>query len=335
MNPRISMYYDINKDGAKEWIFYDWVTNHLKVYERHFSNPVSTKPKINAKDGLLNIGVRYSETNESQIFIQKESGLYFYSYQLNSYYWMRYLFFAAVYILILSLVKLIQYGQQIQEKKKLLLEKEIASLQLKTIKNNVDPHFVFNAINTISEMTLMENKLEADDFIMKYSRFMRTTLEHSDKISTTITEEVNYTENFIRLQQIRYRNNFKYAIDIENSVNKAQVVPKHIMFTYTENALKHGIGGIKNGQLLIEIYMDGRTLVITIQDNGVGLRKATKRNANGTGNGLKIMHKIFELYESRHQTRIEHNLIELVENGEPVGVKATIKLTPKKEKNAR
>ena len=102
-------------------------------------------------------------------------------------------------------------------------------MQLKTIKNQVDPHFVFNAINTISEMTLMDNKLEADKFITRFSGFMRETLNHSDKIVTSLKEEIDYTENFIKLQQIRYNYSFDLEINIDKTINQDTKVPKHVL----------------------------------------------------------------------------------------------------------
>ena len=117
----------------------------------------------------------------------------------------KYVVYIGVFLIISGLVFLIMKLQKIRMQKQRAIEKEIAELQIKAIKNQVDPHFVFNAINTISEMTLTDNKLEADDFICRFSDFMRNTLQSSDKISTTLKEELEFSENFIKLQKIRYQ----------------------------------------------------------------------------------------------------------------------------------
>ena len=70
---------------------------------------------------------------------------------------------------------------------------------------------------------------------------MRQTLQSSDKISATLKDELEYTENFIKLQQIRYNQRFDYTIQLDKAVNVDAKVPKHVLFTYVENAIKHGL----------------------------------------------------------------------------------------------
>ena len=322
---------DIDKDGSKEWVFYDNAVKELAIFDSEFMHPVIQK--IDKAGKLLKtIGVRYAKNNDSQIYIQIDGKVFIYAYRLNSYYALRFLVYLVIYGAVLGIVFLILKGQQIREEKQRAIETEIADLQLKTIKNKVDPHFVFNAMNTIGEMTLTDNKLEADDFICRFSDFMRMTLAHSDKISTSLKEEVSYTENFIKLQQIRFKNSFNYSIYIDKKIDRKTKVPKHSLFTYTENAIKHGLGSVENGLLSIHISQLKNSILITIQDNGVGMRKSTEKKANGTGNGLKIMRKIFDLYEDRYKTKIKHQVEELFEDKKSAGVKVSIHVTTKTEK---
>ncbi|WP_181374549.1 sensor histidine kinase [Polaribacter aquimarinus] len=319
--------YDINKDNRKELILYDNNVYTLTIYDESLKHAVSVSLPT-SKTKLVEIGVRYPNATDSQIFIHLESGVFYYNYVLNPYYPVRFLFYFGVYGFVLLLTFLIAKGQQIREQRKRKLEKEIADLQLKTIKNKVDPHFVFNAMNTISEMSLMDDKLEIDRFISRFSNFMRGTLEHSDKISTTLKEEITYTENFIKLQQIRFNHQFEYSISVDKNIDKSFKIPKHSIFSYVENALKYGLPSQEKGNLKIKIDKIKQQIVIQIQDNGAGFNKANKKNHKGTGNGLKIMNKIFNLYENRYKTKIEHTVQELKNETEIKGVLVTIKITP-------
>lgn len=304
--------YDINKNGAKEWICYDYEKSTLSIFDFELKNNIFVNLPRNLQ-GFVNIGVRYPESGDSQIYLQSDRSLYIFSYTENPYYYFKYGFYLGIYALILFITFIIAKGQKLRENKKRAIEQQIADLQLKTIKNQVDPHFVFNAMNTISEMSLQDNKLEIDRFISRFSNFMRSTLAHSDKISTSIKEEIAYTENFIKLQQIRHQHQFDYVIEIENSIDQSLKIPKHCIFTYAENALKYGLPSQEKGQLTISIYKEKKQVMIRIEDNGPGFGKEIKKQ-KGTGNGLKIMNKIFALYENRYKTKITQQVTELKEN---------------------
>ena len=316
-------FYDVNKDGTKEWVFYNANTSKLIVYDANFKHKVSINYLKDYKM-LTNMGVRYPENGDSQIFLQFDRGIIIYSYKENPYYNLRYVFYIGVYIAVLAFTFLMAKGQQLREQKKRKLEQEISELQLKTIKNKVDPHFVFNALNTISEMTLTDNKLEADNFITKYAGFMRKTLENSDKIATSLNEELEYTKNFIELQQIRHQHSFEYKIVFDKKIDKKLKVPKHILFTYVENAIKYGLANKPKGLLIIDIRQEENKLSIKIKDNGWGFRKGHQQSNIGTGNGLKIMNKIFDLYENRYQTKITQEIHELKANNDVLGVEVRL-----------
>jgi LytS/YehU family sensor histidine kinase len=220
-------------------------------------------------------------------------------------------------------VWLIQKGQNLRNAKQRAIETEIAELQLKTIKNQVDPHFVFNAINTISEMTLMDNKLEADRFISRFSGFMRDTLQHSDKIATTLIDELDYVENFINLQRLRFNNAFDYTISIDKAVNKEFLVPKHVVFTFVENAIKHSLAFSKKGILTIKAKKTNQNLILVIEDNGLGLNPKLPKGV-GTGNGLKIMDKLFKLYAKLYKRKIKYLITDLSTISEQTGLRVEV-----------
>ncbi|WP_299547612.1 histidine kinase [Seonamhaeicola sp.] len=324
---RYAYLYDVNGDETKEWLVMHNDYKHVSIYTLNFKQPV-TFELSGPEEARVNLGFREIRTNKRQLFFQKDKFLMYCDYRENPLYIYQYGIYIAIYFGILGLVFLILKGQSIREAKKQAIESEIAELQIKTIKNQVDPHFVFNAINTISEMTLADNKLEADNFICRFSDFMRDTLQNSDKIMTTLKEELEYTENFIKLQKIRHNNSFDYDISVDSAINTETKIPKHVLFTYVENAIKHGLtlNPIK-GMLKIEVKKQKQGMLLTVEDNGVGLRKSKANNKHSTGSGLLIMEKIFDLYAKLNKKKIIHNMIELkdkVDNNK--GVRVEIKI---------
>ena len=137
-----------------------------------------------------------------------------------------------------------------------------------------------------------------------------------------------YVKKYIALQQVRFNNQLNYQLKIENSVNLKSQVPKHILYTYIENAIKHGLTNTNN--LLIKIGVENKknALVLRVEDNGGGFNATNNTKINSTGNGLLIMEKIYNLYARLYKKKIVHSIIEIVsKNNKIVGVKVEIKIS--------
>ncbi len=320
--------FDILNNEAPEWLILPKDASKTTIYDSNFQHPVTFFTTSDSLQGdNLNVGLKLLVNGRKQIFIQNGNYVDYISYKKNPLYYFQYGIYAAIYFGVLGLVLLVLKGQRIRDEKRRAIEKQISELQIKTIKNQVDPHFVFNAMNTISEMTLIDNKLEADKFIGQFSNFMRDTLKHSDKITTTLKEELAYTENFIKLQQIRFNQSFKYTINIDDEVNLNSKVPKHVLFTYAENAIKHGLSLKENGVLKIEVKQTNEILLLSIEDNGVGIVDQGESKTNSTGNGLLIMEQIFELCTKLYRNKIKHRVVELTDKkGAKAGIKVEIEI---------
>ncbi|MGB5382526.1 MAG: histidine kinase [Lutimonas sp.] len=316
---------NIDREGSDEWLEIDMSNQKIWLYQDDFEDP-ATAP-LPEGNSYSNFGMIHTREGNRQLYLQTGKSYSVFNYAKNPLYGLKYLIYLLIFLFVLGLVWLIQKAQRIRTEKQRKMERQIAEMQIKTIKNQVDPHFVFNAINTISEMTLMENKLEADDFICKFSDFMRDTLQHSDKITTTLKEELDFVENFIQFQRMRYQYRFNYEMDIDKKVDINTKVPKHVIFSYVENAIKHGLSGKKEGGLVkIKAYQKNRVLHLIIEDNGGGVQ--THKRKDSTGNGLKIMEEIYSLYGKLFKQKISHTFKELKdEKDHPSGVRIEVKLT--------
>lgn len=318
---------DIEENGHPNWIEIHPDKSTVTVYEQDFKEAISLAIPgggfVNLKPDLKKNGV-----GANDLFFRDGNDYYLYSYDKNPLYYLKYLTYITIFLLMYGLVWLIRKGVKIKMEKQHAIENEIAALQIKNINNQINPHFVFNAINTISEMTLMEDKFEADSFISKFSKFMRGTLEHSDKITTTLDSELSYVENFIKLQQQRFKNRFAYELSVDSNVIVSSKVPKHMVFCYVENAIKHGLSHKKeNGLLKIHISQDHEYKTIVIEDNGIGIQNGKRDRKDSTGNGLKIMNHVFELFYKLYKKKIDHEIVELYnQQGKKSGLRVTLKM---------
>lgn len=315
----------LSKKHSFFWVVSDPDYRNLKILDNNFKNPVEFQ--IDEK-GTQKITPRVlqSETGMNDLYIQSKNKFYIFSYSKNPLFPFRYLSYLILFFMLYGIVLLIRKGQQLKMEKQRAIENEISALQIKNINSQIDPHFVFNAINTISAMTLMENKFEADTFISKFSNFMRGTLNHSDKIRVSLKDELDFVENFILLQKIRYNDRFDYAISVESNVNLETKIPKHVLFTYVENAIKHGLSQTKGkGMLKISTSQQGGRLHLIVEDNGPGIILSNSNKTDSTGNGLKIMEKMYGLYAKMYKTKISHTLTELKDGaGKKAGIKVEI-----------
>ncbi len=316
---------DFDENGKPEWLVKSNDQKKLTIYQNDFKDPVEFQIPNISEDNLRH-GLKQIRKNENEIYFQKGNYQYIYKYGKNPLYIFRYLIYLGIFLLVLSIIWLARKGQKIQLEKQRAIEDQISELQIKTIKNQVDPHFVFNAVNTISEMMLTDDKLEADRFISKFSKLMRETLQKSDKITATLQEEIDYVENYIQLQQIRFSNSFDYKIKKDINIDYQTLVPKHVLYSYVENAIKHGLSDrSKKGMLIISAKLKNKNILLSVEDNGGGIDISKNNKRNSTGSGVKIMEDMFTLYEKLYKKKIKHKMVELFDKDDKkIGIRVDV-----------
>ncbi len=234
-------------------------------------------------------------------------------------------------LIIITTLAIIYFIWRFRRKRKQRIEqteKQISELQLKTIRSQMDPHFTFNALNSISSVIYKEDKEKAYRYFTKFSKLVRSSLEVSDKITRSLEEEIDFTKNYLDLEKIRFKDQFEFLIHTDNNVNMETKVPKMILHNYAENAVKHGLKHKEGNRILkIEIFLHDDVLNISIKDNGVGRKQARALNEFSTGKGLKIMNTIYDLYFKLYKVRIEQEIEDLSDDlGNATGTRVIVKI---------
>lgn len=156
-------------------------------------------------------------------------------------------------------------------------ETELASLQLKFLKAQMNPHFMFNAVNSIQSLVLQENKHEAYMYLSKFSGMIRENLNRSENSFIRIKEEVQQLDTYLALEKLRFREQFVYSV-IADGVEAELEIPSMILQPFVESAIKnsllHKADGIKELHITIK-QLD--TLECIITDNGIGYEKFIKK----------------------------------------------------------
>lgn len=180
------------------------------------------------------------------------------------------------------------------------LEEEISRNKLQALRSNMNPHFMFNSLNTLQNFILKSEKYRAYNFITNFSKLMRSILDNANTLHASLATEIGLIENYLELEQIRFENSFEFSLQVDESLDIDQYnVPSMIVQPYAENAIIHGLSN-KNGAKLLEVSFKKKTadyLECVITDNGIGRKAAAAIKAkNGdmhlsmaTPNSIKRM----------------------------------------------
>jgi hypothetical protein len=163
---------------------------------------------------------------------------------------------------------------------KLRLEQEVQKNILASIKSQMNPHFIFNALNTIQSYIYTNDKENASFYLGKFSDLTRSILEMSTKETIPLSEEIKALKLYLDLEKLRFEDTLIYEIKIDDGIDDNWVrIPSMLIQPYVENAIKHGLLHKKNDRkLLINFSMSEQALKVTIDDNGVGRQKAAALN---------------------------------------------------------
>ncbi|MBP6870692.1 MAG: histidine kinase [Bacteroidales bacterium] len=205
-------------------------------------------------------------------------------------------------------------------------EKKMAQLQLLTLKNQIDPHFTYNAINSMASAVLKEDREQAYRFFVKFSNLVRSIMRSSDQLVRSLEEEIAFVRDYLEIQKFRHKERFEFSITIGPGVNLQKMIPKMTIQTFAENALKHGLLHlVGNGKILIGIFEVNGDTRIEIEDNGIGREKAKQFSVNSTGKGLMILRGYFDYYNRFNADKLKFEIIDLYDDDkQPKGTKIVI-----------
>lgn len=175
----------------------------------------------------------------------------------------------------------IQLAQASEEKKKAEIEllhnkQKALESRLQSLRLQMNPHFLFNALNSVQQMILANEEMIATKYLSRFSKLLRAILVHSDKETITLKEELEILHLYVELESIRFKEAFKYKIICDDSIDTDEVkVPTLLIQPFVENAIWHGLMHKETDrQLVIEFTEKGEWLTCVVQDNGVGRKKA-------------------------------------------------------------
>jgi hypothetical protein len=305
--PSIQIKMDIDLDGYDEYIFRGERAGLFIIFREHFRHPLI----VDLKEGEYPI--RFSTYMEDGIqylsAVFKET-VYILNYRQNPFYYIKFPLMVLVYLAISYSIHLIFRLQKYRAEREYQAKRKMNELQILTLKNQIEPHFTFNILNSIGSLyTRGTDPKLAYNVFAKYSNLLRTTIKNSDRISIPIEEELDFVNTYVELEQFRSGQAFEYQLDIEDGVDLSIHIPRMLIHTFVENAIKHGIRMVEKGGLLeLKISRNENCQKIMIRDNGPGLGSKTHKQLPSTGKGLQIVDEMVYLFYQLAGVRIGYHL---------------------------
>jgi hypothetical protein len=162
------------------------------------------------------------------------------------------------------------------------LEGRLRSSMLTSIKAQMNPHFFYNALNTIQAYIFSNDRNNAITYLSKFSKLTRLILEMSDKQMVRLEEELQSLKLYLELEQARFQNDFTFDFTLDESIDKRMIeIPSMLIQPYVENAVKHGLlHQVGHKHVLIEFELRKGVLQVVIDDNGIGRERSEEINNN-------------------------------------------------------
>jgi LytS/YehU family sensor histidine kinase len=233
----------------------------------------------------------------------------------------------AVLVLLLSRAK-INAKRRISE-----MNRQISEITQANLRQQMNPHFIFNTLNSIQYYMYQHDKLATNNYLTKFSSLMRKVLENSQHTSVPLRDELDALNLYLELEMIRFKDKFEYRINIDEEIDTLLYkVPTMLIQPYVENSICHGLmPGENKGFVRIDLKLEKEYILCTIEDNGIGREAASERRKKSDNNhnslGTQIVSSRLDLVNSLYGTSLKTTYTDLrSENGEPAGTRVEIQI---------
>ena len=308
---------------SEEWIFIESATNFVR-----FTSLPSGKYTFELK-----------AINEDGIESETIARI---SIQIATPFWLQWWFFIIILLAIIGATSGIFIYRIRNERKRSLILQELRGSQLTALKAQMNPHFIFNALNSIQEFILLNEKRLANSYLGKFADLMRLMLDMSNKDWVSLEEELRALQLYLELEALRFEESFSYDMQIINEMDLEEItIPPMIIQPHVENAIKHGLLHKKENRkmwLRIKLLETDSLLYCEVEDNGVGRQKSAQLQLHHSKNhesfATGATQRRLELLNYTRSKNINVDIIDLESSEKkPLGTKVIMNIPVKMEIN--
>jgi ligand-binding sensor domain-containing protein len=225
---------------------------------------------------------------------------------------------------------------QVKKKQKLKseYEKKLANVEMSALLAQMNPHFLFNSLNSIDSYIIRNESKKASEYLNNFARLMRLILQNSRSNYISLKDELEALDLYLQMESLRFKNKFNYSINVDETTDtNSIVIPPMLIQPYVENAIWHGLMHKTNGEVgKVELQVSKKddTLFCVIVDNGIGRKKAAELRAQKNSNhkrsmGMQITKDRIEIINKLYNINASVNIYDLENiNGEAQGTKVEL-----------
>ncbi len=294
-------------------------------------NELQVMYETSEKDNQIALMAKEKELHEQEILRQKAAQKFY--------------IFAFIAALVTGILIYYVYRQRLRNQKSIALKNEelnkerfrneLRELEMKALRAQVNPHFIFNCMNSINQLILSGNTGDASLYLGKLSIMIRLILENSEAPEVMLSSELRLMKAYIELEQLRFKNAIDYRCVVSPQLDPDEIyIPPMILQPFLENAIWHGLNHKKDeerGSILLSVDYSENSLIFKIEDNGVGREHSNRlkkqRTVNQSSMGLKITEDRLRLITHNMSTPIIRFEDLKKPNGVPCGTRVLIELS--------
>ncbi len=205
-------------------------------------------------------------------------------------------------------------------------------LALKSLRTQMNPHFIFNALNSVNSFIASNDERAANKYLSEFSQLMRAVLENSEEDFIPLAKEIELLELYVKLEHFRFQDKFDYTVTIDENLRVEEfVIPPMLLQPYVENAVWHGLRYKEEKGLLGITFeqKDTETVTITIEDNGIGRKRSkalkTDHQKKQKSKGMGNIQKRISILNTMYKDKVDVTVKDVASNGEGTRVVLTLK----------
>jgi LytS/YehU family sensor histidine kinase len=242
--------------------------------------------------------------------------------------------YTGLFVLSLAIGILLFSRAKINAKRRLSeMNRKISEVTQANLRQQMNPHFIFNTLNSIQYYMYQHDKLATNNYLTKFSSLMRKVLENSQHTAVPLRDELDALNLYLELETIRFKDKFDYEINVDEEIDTILYkVPTMLIQPYVENSICHGLmPGEAKGLVKIDLKLENDYISCTIEDNGIGREAALERKNKSENNhnslGTRIVNSRLDLVNALYGTSLKTIYTDLkTKNGEPEGTRVEIQI---------
>ena len=192
---------------------------------------------------------------------------------------------------------------------KLQFQLDKADLEMRALRAQVNPHFIFNSLISIQHFMHTNEVILAETYLVKFSRLIRQVLENSTLPMVALEDDLSALELYIQMEQLRLKHSFDYHIALEDIDDSTMLIPPLIIQPFVENAIWHGLSNVQNkGHLNVSLSMKNNQLLCEIEDNGEVIEVKRQHEYKKKSMGLDLIERRLQILGSLHNSEYDFQI---------------------------